>query len=267
VRTSAIVVVLIGTAYGQVPKDAGGAIEDSEVSIQFRVMPEAVFNLVQMTEVARTFLGTTAASHRVAVLIAYDSAAVAAHEAANCEGSYRHWKLLYDHFPQVPLAAAQVITLGPDAALRLRTSKGDIQHMVLRGVDPTEFSFEGNRFEILHATGRVRSIFEGCLPGTVEPVLYLRTTARLDENLCKRATSWLAARLGTEHAQTEFANSRWFPCDARFPLVYPFGPVEPQPSENEYYALQVASCFLRCGGKPTCLSATIPRPSKARGER
>ena len=266
-RTSAIVVALIGTAYGQVPKDAGGAIEDSEVSIQFRVMPEAVFNLAHMTDVARKFLGTAAATHRIAVLIAYDSAAVAAHEAASCEGSYRQWRLLYDHFPQVPLAAAQVISFGPDAVLRLRTPKGDIQRLVLRGVDPTEFSFEGNRFEILHATGRVRSIFEGCSPGTVEPILFIRTTASLDENLCERSTSWLAARLGREHAEVEFANNRWFPCEARFPLLYPFGPVEPQPSEEEYYALQGVSCSLDCDGKPRCLSATIPRPSKARGER
>jgi len=263
-RTVVTVLALLSTAYGQPSNGDGRRIEDADVLIQFSVMPEAVFNLARMTDVARRFLETSAATHKMAVLIAYDNRDVAAHEAANCEGSYRQWRLLYDHFPHVPLAAAQVISFSQDATLRLRTSEGAIRQMVVSGTDPTEFSSEGTRFEILHANGRVRSIFDGCSPGTVDPVLYLRTTARLDKNLCERVTSQLAARLGKRHVEVSFANSRWFPCDGRFPLLYPFGPAEPQLSEEDYYALQGFSCLVSCSGESRCGKWEFRRPHKER---
>lgn len=261
-RWVAIVLALTGNLYCQTRTKPSSIIQDADVSIELRVIPQAEFTLPDITDVAHKFLESTAASHKMAVLIAYDNSDVAAHEAGNCEGSYRQWRLLYDQFPKVPLVAAQVMSLGQDAALCLRTPEGTVQHLVLRGADATHFSFEGNRFEILYATGRIRSTFEGCSPGAVDPIFYLRTTAILGTGLCERVTLWLAARLGKSHVQVSFANGQWFPCDGRFPLIYPFRPAEPAPSSDDFYALTGYSCLVSCDGKPICLASTIPRPSQ-----
>lgn len=264
-RTAAIALAFLCRAYCQPPNQTIDEMQDAAALIRLQVMPEAAFSVARMTDVAGQFLRTAAATHKIAVLIAYNSRMLAANEAAGCEDSYRPWRFRYDAFPRVPLAAAEVISFGHDATLRLRTPEGDIRRIVLRGTDPTEFSFEGVRFEILHATGRVRSIFEGCAAGTVEPVLYLRTTTVLDRGLCERVTAWLAAKLGERHVDTNFANDRWFPCDGRFPLLYPFGPVEPPLSEDAFYTLKKFTCLGLCDGKAECGSSTPLRPSKAHG--
>jgi len=254
---------LLGAAHWQPVKATSDTIQDADVLVQFKVLPKAEFNLAQIAAVARRFLGTTASAHRVAVLTTYADSDVAAHEASNCEGSYRQWRLLYDDFPKVPLVAAQVISFGDDASLRLRTAQGAIQSLVLRGMDPTTFLFEGVRFEILHVTGRVRSAFEGCSPGVVVPVLYVRATAPLDEKLCGLVTSWLAVKLG-KSVEVSYADDHWFPCDGRFPLRYPFAPAGPPLTEDGFHDLPGYSCQIRCDSKPACLKLAIGRPSKPR---
>jgi hypothetical protein len=257
-RSIVMAIALAGAACGQPMSVGDDQIEDAHVSIKFKVLPEVTFHLPQMEQAARNFLETTGSTHGISALIAYNSPDLAAREAASCEGGYGHWTLLHGLFPQRRLASAQVLSFGLDAALQLRTPEGEVEHIVLRGTDPTRFSFEGAQFEILHVTGRVRSMFEGCSAGTVEPILYLVTEAPLSRELCKRVTNWLAARLKARYVEVSLANRPWFPCDGRFPLVYPFRTAEPWPSEDDYYSLSEFTCTTSCGGLPNC-DEWVPR--------
>ena len=235
-------------------------LKDSDTLLRIEILPDSRFNLTDMEKVARRFLGGAAKGHKTARLSIYTDRTVAAEEGAACEGNFPQWKLRYDSFPKRTLLAANVISLRGDAVLWLRTSDGGVFRRVLTGKDPTQISVDGVPLEILFVTGRIQSRFEVCgTPGTVVPILYLRTDAALDAEFCQRVTSWLAAKLGAKHIGAEFTNDHWFPCDGRFPLRYPFSSAEPPLSEAAFYSLPGFGCDIFCGPEPLCLSSTPTR--------
>jgi len=246
----AILSLIATAAYCQPADQTSNDIQDAAILIRLKILPESAFDPSRVAEEGRRFLSTAAASHKVAALLAYDHSSVAAREAGGCEGSYKQWRFLYDRFPETQFAAAEVISLGRDAVLRLRTTNGAIRRIVLRGTDPTEFSFEGVKFEVLHVNGRVRSQFEGCSPGVVDPIIYLMTSAVVDKNLCRRLTRWLTVRLGTRYMDVRLAHHPWFPCEGRFPLQYPF--IAEKPSEADVRDDPRYSCDVVCDGEVIC---------------
>jgi|SRR5580658_6008856 hypothetical protein len=259
-RILPVLTLFIGATPCLAPGEVVSDLEDGETLLRLETLPSAKFNLSDMEGVARRFLGGAAKGHRTAVLSIYADRAVPAQEAGSCEGNYTQWKSLYDSFPKHARLAAYVISVGSDAVLWLKASDSDIVRKVLSGNDPARVSVDGEPLEILFVNGRIRSRFDGCgMPGTVDPVLYLRTSATLNAEFCRRATSSLAARLGARHILAEFANDPWFPCDGRFPVQYLFLPARPPLSESAFYGLPGFSCGIFCDGEPRCLSSTPTR--------
>src|SRR5690242_10619507 len=237
-KTLSVLLLFLGAILCRASDRVIAEMKDKDTLVRLQILPNSTFNLRDMERVARRFLDGAAKAHTTAVLLVYADRTVAAQEGAGCEGNYLQWKLLYDNFPKGVLLAADVISLRGDSVLWLRTSDGSIVRRVLSGKDPTQISVDGVPLEISFVWARIRSRFEGCgTPGAIEPVLYLRTNAPLSANFCQRVTSWLAAGLGAKHIWAEFANDRWFPCDARFPLRYPFSLPEPPPSEATFFSL------------------------------
>lgn len=251
-----VILVVVGLSC-RAADNATGDLKDSNTLVRLQILPSSKFNLTDMETVARRFLGGPAKARATAVLLVYADRAIAAQEAAACESTYLQWKLLYDKFPKSTLLTAVVISLQGDAVLWLRTLDGSVSRRVLSGKDPTSISVDTIPLEILLVTARVRSKFERCgTPGALDPVLFLKTSAPLNEGFCKRVTSWLSTRLGVEHIWVEIANTPWFPCDGRFPLHYPFSPQGRPPSEDAFYNLPMFSCSIFCDGQPSCLGPT-----------
>src|SRR5450755_67438 len=252
--------MLLGTVPCLASHSVVSDLKDSDALLRIEILPDSRFNLTDMEKVARRFLGGAAKMHKTARLLIYPDRTLAAQEAAACEGSFPQWKLFYDSFPRRVLLAANVISLRGDAVLWLRTSDGFVFRRVLTGKDPTQISVDGVPLEILFVNGRIQSRFEVCgTPGTVVPILYLRTDAALDAEFCQRVTSWLAAKMGTKHIGAEFTNDHGFPYDGRFPLWYPFSPTEPPLSEAAFYSLPGFGCDIFRGPEPHCLSSTPTR--------
>jgi len=249
------------------PDEVFGDMRDSNTVAQVRILPKSAFNLVDMKRVAEQFLRSDGAGHHTAMLSLYADQNVAAQEGGvSCEGEYRQWKVYYDGFPRGPLLVADVISIGKDAVLRLRTPKGAIIRHVMSGRDPTLISVDGIQFEMLSMAGRFRSRFEGCgAPGTLDPTLSLKTNAILTEEICQRATSALAASLGSKYVWAEFRNDHWFLC-GKYGIEYPFLPLGPPPSEAVYYGLPQYTCSIFCEGVPRCTGPTLT-PSFRRQER
>ena len=245
-----------------------GETRDNNTVVQIRILPKSAFNLVDMKKVAEQFLRSDAAGHTTAVLSMYGDRNVAAQESGvSCESGYLQWKVYYDGFPKDPLMAADVISIRGDAVLRLRTPDDAIVRHVMVGKDPTLVSLDGIEFEILWLTGRLRSRFEGCgVAGTVDPILYLKTTATLTEDLCQRITSMFAATLGAKYIWTNFRNDHWFLC-GQFPIQYPFLPLGPLPSEVAFYNLPDFACSVFCDGASRCLGPTLTPPSRRKERR
>lgn len=181
--------------------------------------------------------------------------------------SYKQWKVYYDHFPRDRLMVGSVIAINGDSVLRLRRADGTVTRVVLSGKDPTQFSVDGARFEILVLAGREMTRFQVCAtPGAIEPNLYIRTEARLNRQVCERATNWIAGTLRTKHVGVTFRNDYWFPCSQLFPVLYPFFPPEPPPSESSYHNSATFSCGMTCEGRAHCvqtMGAPIVTPAAA----
>jgi len=256
-RTLSFTLLVVGSICCPAADRVNGDLKDSSTLVRLQILPSSKFNLTDMERVARRFLAGPAEARTTAVLLVYADRAVAAQQAAACEDNYLQWKLFYDKFPKSALLAAAVISLRGDAVLWLRTLDGSVSRQVLSGKDPTPISVDGIPLEILFVTARIRSRFEACgTPGTLDPVIFLKTSAPLNESFCKRVTSWLSTRLGAQHIWVEIANVPWFPCDGRFPLHYPFSSQELPPSENAFYNSPMFSCSIFCDGQPRCLGPT-----------
>jgi hypothetical protein len=242
-----------------------GDMRDSNTVVQIRSLPESAFNLADMKKVAEQFLRSDGAGHDTAVLSLYADQNVAAQEGGvSCEGEYRQWKVYHDGFPKGPLMVADVVSIRKDAVLRLRTSKGAIMRHVISGKDPLLVSVDGVEFEILSLAGRRRSRFEGCgVPGVLDPILSLKTNATLTEDLCQRATSALATKLGSKYVWADFRNDHWFLC-GQYGIQYPFLPLGPPPSEADYYSSPEYTCSILCEGAPRCTGPTLTPSSRRR---
>lgn len=205
-RSVLILLALGSVIHGADDKTIFAEMRDGRVSIQTKILPASTFTVPNMETVGRQFLGDLSTSLAIARLSLYDREDVAVAETAGmCEGSYLQWRLYFDRFPKRAFAAADVISIRENAVLRMRTASGLVTQWVLRGSDPTRVLVDGVSFEMLFVAGRTRSRFEDCgAPGTVEPVLFLRTTSALDLDLCRRATLKLAAVLGVDNIWTEF---------------------------------------------------------------
>ena len=179
-RKLCVLLVFLGAISCRAADRVAGHLKDGNSLVRLQILPSSTFNLRDMERVARRFLDGAAKSRTTAVLLIYADRTIASQEAAGCEGNYLQWKLLYDNFPKGPLLAASVISLQGDAVLWLRTLDGSVFRRVLSGRDPTQISVDGVPLEILFVTARIRSQFEGCgAPGTLDPVLYLKTSATL----------------------------------------------------------------------------------------
>ncbi len=238
-------------------------MKDDRILIQSKTLPGAAFNLPSMEGIARRFIESAGATRVVSRLLIYSTEDVAfAERGVLSEGNYLQWRARYDGFPKGELMAADVISVGEDALLRLRSRDGATAQQVLRGKDPTKIQVGGILFEIIFVAGRVRSRFEGCgVPGTVDPVLFLKTKAKLSPDICERVTSWLTARLGVNNLWIHIRNDDWFLC-TQFPVVFPFSSVETAPSESTYYGSPEYSCSNSCDGAVRCIGPALSRPSR-----
>jgi hypothetical protein len=262
-----VLLVLGSTACWALDEIVGDLSDDTSV-IQVRVLPISKFNRADIKELAGRFLGSASKGRNLAVLSMFADRNVAALETGvSCESGYPQWRAYYHNPPKDALAAADVISIGKDAVVRLRTPDGTIVRDVIRGTDPTQFSVDGATFEILQVSGRVRSRFEGCgVPGSIDPVIYLKTSSNLTEELCQRATSLLTVRLDKKQIWTHFRNDHWFLC-GQFPIWYPYSAPAQPPSEKAYYALPDFSCSVSCDDVPRCLGSALRPPVSRKGYR
>jgi hypothetical protein len=250
-------VLLILLVFGGVTPCCGadevyGETQDKDYWFLTLVAPPDRITLSEMEKRARAFL-ERAASRKVAVLSVFNTREIAAAERGSSCHSYKQWKVYYDLFPRDRLVAGSVIAIGGGAVLRLRSAEGMVTQRVLNGKDPTRFSIDGTRFEILIVAGRSMTRFQACgTPGAIEPTLYIRAETDLDPNRCQRATNWLAKTLRTRHLSATFRNDHWFPCSQFFPVLYPFFRPEPPPSESAYHNSLSFTCRIWCDGTAGC---------------
>jgi hypothetical protein len=242
-------------------------LRDATTVLQVRILPRCAFNIDEIRKVATEFLQLEAATHEIAVLSLYASRDIAAQETGvSCESGYPQWRSYYDRFPKRSLLAAEVISIGKDAVLRLRTDS--IVREVIRGSDPTQIVVGGVKFDLTFVSGRVRSRFESCgSAGDIDPIVYLQTNAILTEEISKQATAALSARFKSKYIWAHFRNDQWFLC-GQFPIVYPYSAWDRPPSEDAYYTLPDYACSIPCSGIPRCVGSTVRRGSqRIKGER
>jgi hypothetical protein len=249
-----VLILLISTVYCFAQGVVISEIKDERTFIQTRVLPERTFSPAGMARLARRFLDDLGHGRTLSRLSMYSRQDVAeAQNGGMCEGSYLPWKAHYEAFPKAGFLSSDVTSIGDNSVLRLRARDGTVTRRVLHGEDPTQVVVDGVSYEILFVTGRVRSRFEGCgVPGTIDPVLFLKTDATLNPAICQRVTSWLAATLGVNHVWTHFRNDRWFIC-SQFPVVFPFLSAEPLPSSTSLVSSPEYSCSIFCEGSPRCM--------------
>jgi hypothetical protein len=253
-----IVLFLIGVMACQGAEEVYAETKDNDHWFLTLVVPVERVKLPHMEKVAVDFLGR-AASHKVAVLSVFNTREIAAMERGTSCGNYKQWRVDYNYFPRGRLAAANMIAIGGNAVLRLRSADGTVTRRVLKGEDPTQLSIDGTRFEILVIGGRRMTRFQACATaGAIEPNLYIRTSGKLSRELCERAVNWLAGMLRSRHLGASFRNDYWFPCGQFFPVLYPFFPPEEPLSESAYHKSVTFTCAMTCEGKADCLQTMGP---------
>src|SRR5574338_1445771 len=118
-RAAAFVVIgelaLILSGCGQVVSDT----KDDSFWSRILIVPEQRINLTNAKAISNQFLDEVADLRRIVCLSILSSTELAALQSQSCE-SYRGWKAAYANIPKDPLAAADLIAIGPKALLRLR---------------------------------------------------------------------------------------------------------------------------------------------------
>jgi hypothetical protein len=249
-RAISLYSLLAAMLFGQ---DSGGGftLKSRNALIEERVVGRQELTLAAAVRASREILSQETA-RKLKVLAIYNDPQAAAEEVVFCE-SYKQWSLLRNAFPKARFGAAQLVAIGNDAMLLVRLEDGGVSRQILSGTDPTKFEEEGIPLEILSVSARKRSQFEGCgMQGTIEPHLYLKTTAALTAELCERTTARLAQTLGSEHIWAGFRNDEWFLC-SQFPLFYPFSPQGPIPTEMAHRNSPEFTCSITCDGVPKCV--------------
>jgi hypothetical protein len=248
----ASILVIAGLGTGQVQDEILGDTKSGRSLFEVRIVPKSDFTLAGITERGRHFLENAGGRDNLALLSMYSDRAVAAKEAQACEGGYHQWRRYYDDFPKSGWGAAAIISLKGDSALLFRAPGGGVVHQVLTGKDPTLFSLDAARFEVLDIMLKGASRIPICgAPGTVDPVVYLKTNAKLTPELCTRVTASLAKNLATQHIWVSIRNDTWFQC-APFPIVYPFSTGGLPPSEGAHQEVPEFTCMISCDGTPHC---------------
>jgi len=247
------ILVLIGLA-GSVPALGQVFSETKDGSFWWKTLlvPESQITSDGVRTVARRFLDESK-TRSVARLLVVSSRQIAAWQIGSFCGGYRQWMEDYERVPKASLASADLIAIGGDVVVRLRTLGGWITTQVLRGTDPTQFAIGAARFEILSIGGRYESRFEGCgREGRVDPLVYIEARGQLSTMVCERAAAWLARRLNVDRLYVEFRNDHWFTCSPGFPVFYPYRSSLPAPSEDAYLAMPLITCSIRCDGTVHC---------------
>ena len=228
---------------------------DGAFRVEVRILPEEHIVLPRLEELSKDFLVRSASSTHLATLSVFPSSALAAWQTnLSCE-TYRQWTVYFGAPSRSRLVCGYMVAINGDAVIRVRSAEGKVIRRVVSGSDPTEFAIGRAVFEILFVSGRVTTKFDPTrTAGLVEPLLYVKTKAHLDEALCERATSLLAAKLGLRRLSVHYRNDSWFICDGGFPTVYPFSADdEPPPSEAEFYRSVSFGCDLSGSGAPACI--------------
>ena len=181
----------------------------------------------------------------------YSSERVATEERSTCESSFPVWLRHHSAIARQPFEAAQIITVGDSAIMRVRSAGGEVKEKVIMGQNPTLISVAGTALEVLYVAARKRSVFEGAgYQSELDPVVFIRDSGTLTLDRSNEATVQIAQRFGAERAWVSIRNDRWFVCD-QYPPFDPFAGDQP-PSESEYERLPEFGCTVSYE-KPHCV--------------
>jgi len=237
-------------------------LTDERTIIETLVVPPHEFSRDRIFELANSFKRLKVGKRQLGVLSIFTDRSTAAVETGvSCEGNYKQWQVYRQQLPMADsLRAADVIFTRNGGWIRLKLPHQNPELRVLDGRDPEVVTIDGIAVEIMAATARKQSRFEGCgVVGSLEPVLQVRVSADLKSAFPLKATMELAKALGYQRVWVSFRRDPWFLC-GRFGIMYPFSSPELPLSEEAYYGAPQYTCMVSCSGAAVC-SGPMLRPS------
>ena len=184
-----IILILLSVvlALGQSPQDTV-ELSDAFTLIRWQVLAEQPFGIPLIETIGRDFLGPASVGANLKSLVIYSRMDVASDQRRTCDDGYQYWLEQHNAVAAQVFEAANVLGIGPDILIRLRTKDGHVVRKVLNGQDPAKVTVGGAVFEIEYVTARRRSRFEGSgHQGLLDPVLFLRSETNLTTELSNQA--------------------------------------------------------------------------------
>jgi hypothetical protein len=160
------------------------------------------------------------------------------------DNDYNLWRRsrdkLYPNF-----GVAELLAIETHSVLRVREPNGAVSVKVLQPPDMLHQAIVGAEYEILDVAIRRLPIVKS---GDQERTLvefFVQTPANLEEGVAKRITEHIQNVFRFPYISVRVCNDSLFMTALGFPLVFPFGPLRPPPSAEEFS--DAGGCY--CSGE------------------
>ena len=212
------------------------------------IVPRSRFSAAELTRLSLDLIQKRPARYRDVWFFISESEALSFLNAKNSvDVPYAAWRRAYDALEKLPLPMAHLVSIGDDAALRVRNPDGTSIRRVLSGRDPCELVVNGTPVNLLHfGAFAIR-------PDSKELRIqvFAYTSGVLNTALGLSVLRDLMQKLPFTSVSVHIRTDPWFISDAAFPVFPAFENARP-PTEKEYSSSSLLACGINARGEPGC---------------
>jgi hypothetical protein len=235
-RTLFVFVLLTAASTLIVKHEPVGSVEEATFLLtQIVIVPQSEFTVPKLKERFDEILLAQSGKARVLIVEAYcDKQAISKSIKYGTDVNYETWMNWYREY-KIP-TTAELLRIGPNAAMRVRDSAGNVASLVLSGSDPYTFQANGVEFHLLHViasdSARLDDFKAPDLVSTLN--FFMLAKGDLNESVLKAAAENLENSTGAPQITVAIRRDPWFVSSVYFPIVSPFWDGGKPPTQHEY---------------------------------
>jgi hypothetical protein len=219
------------------------------------VVPASEFSVPRLKARFEHFLSAEGESVQTQIVRVYchEQDKSSAYKYTN-EVNYKRWKQWYEDYIIPP--SAELLSIGGNAAMRVRLPDGTVDFLILRGSDPYAFKIGEEEFHLLHIIARDTVPFDAAsyarwkkgkegFRSTLE--LFVLSDQDVTTELAKAIAERLRVTTGAGQVSVSIRKDIWFITDEDFPIAYPYATIASPPTKERYLSSPTTYCQATLG--------------------
>lgn len=158
---------------------------------------------------------------------------------------YAGWREMYLREGGAVPPTAEMVKIGDRAGLRIRLASGQVVERLLRGSNPFQYWFNGERLR-LHGVAVSHEGVPGGWQGKM-PHFFFQTPTAWSKVRAESFSRWFRKSLGIEQMEIDLVNGWWFVGPPNYPIYNRFLSHLPPPSREEFIRSRRYACWYPDG--------------------